>query len=105
MPSPDTTNTPADPPSAPTGWLRRITHHTPRTAAPPLPKKIGLRASISEFLLVSRLRARNMLGGRAASIAAEQAAVLTRFAHIMGVTCKHWFPQQPVNSRHHQRQL
>lgn len=97
---------PADAP--PTAWLRRLTRRAPPTEAVPLPIKIGLRTSISEFLLVTRLRARNLLSRRgqlAARADAEQADVMARFAHILGVTCKHWFPQEPSSGSRHQRQL
>ena len=88
----------------PTPWLQRLTHWAPPAAKVPLPAKIGLKASISEFLLVTRLRARNLLGRRLqlAQADAEQAAVMTRFAHILGVTCKHWFPEDTLaGQRHH----
>lgn len=92
---------PADAP--PAAWLRRLTRRAPPAEVVPLPVKIGLRTSISEFLLVTRLRARNLLGRRGqatAKLDAEKAAVMARFAHILGVTCKHWFPEDPPASRH-----
>lgn len=98
-----------DPANArPAAWLRRLTRRAPPAEAVSLPIKIGLRTSISEFLLVTRLRARNLLGRcsqTAAKPDAEKAAVMTRFAHILGVTCKHWFPDKPPTTRHHQPKL
>ena len=98
----DSPNTPPAP------WLQRLTRWAPPVAKIPLPAKIGLKASISEFLLVTRLRARNLLDRRlqaapdAAQADAEQAAVMARFAHILGVTCKHWFPENTLaGQRHH----
>ena len=97
---------PADAP--PTAWLRRLTRRAPPPQADPLPIKIGLRTSISEFLLVARLRARNLLsrcGHAAVKSDAEKAAVMTRFAHILGVTCKNWFPEDSPTVRRHQPKL
>lgn len=97
---------PAD--ARPAAWLQRLTRRAPAAEALPLPIKIGLRTSISEFLLVTRLRARNLLGRRGHELAktnTEQAAVMARFAHILGVTCKHWFPEDPPASRSHSSRL
>lgn len=46
-------------------------------------RQIGFQASIAEFLLISRLRARRR--------AAPSADVLERGAHIVFVTCQNWF--------------
>src|SRR5215204_3145647 len=46
-------------------------------------KKMSFQASIAEFLLVNRLRARKR--------AEPSADVLERAAHIVFVTCKNWF--------------
>ena len=110
-----------DPEDAPhAAWLRRLTRrerpdaradqraHTPTNLPANTPVKLGLRTSISEFLLVTRLRARNLLGRRgqvAVDVDAEQAAVMARYAHILGVTCKHWFPQDTPTTRGHQPEL
>jgi hypothetical protein len=88
-------------------WLRRLTHQAPATAVVPLPRKIGLRASISEFLLVTKLRARNLLGRRDQTVVKsdeDQAAIMARFSHILDVTCKQWFPRDtPARRQHHPR--
>lgn len=92
----------------PAVWLRHLGRKEAPDAAEPLPRKIGLRASISEFLLVTRLRACNLLGRRGHVVAtsdADQAAVMARFAHILSVTCKHWFPRDTLTNRPHQTQL
>lgn len=101
----DSSNTPPAP------WLRRLTRWAPPAAKVALPAKVGLKASVSEFLLVTRLRARNLLDRRrqaapdAAQADAEQAAVMTRFAHILGVTCKHWFPEDTLTDQRHRPKL
>ncbi len=99
-----------DPEDAPSAkWLQRLTRRAPPPPPVPAPVKLGLRTSISEFLLVTRLRARNLLGRRgqvAVAIDAEQQAeVMARYAHILGVTCKHWFPQDTPTTRPHQPKL
>lgn len=58
----------------------------PTAAKPPeaiAQKKVTFQASIAEFLLVNRLRARKP--------AVPSADVLERAAHIVFVTCKNWF--------------
>jgi hypothetical protein len=58
----------------------------PTAARPPeaiAQKKMTFQASIAEFLLVNRLRARKR--------AEPSADVLERAAHIVFVTCKNWF--------------
>ncbi len=97
---------PADAP--PAAWLRRLTRRAPPAEAEPLPVKIGLRTSISEFLLVTRLRARNLLGRHdqaAAKADADRAAMMDRFAHVLGVTCKHWFPPDRPSTPRYQPKL
>lgn len=47
---------------------------------------LKLQAGVSEFLLVSRLRARIPK-----VLAAQSADVLERGAHVVDVTCRHWF--------------
>lgn len=98
-----------DPEDAPSAkWLQRLTRRAPPPPPIPAPVKLGLRTSISEFLLVTRLRARNLLGRRgqvAVAVDAEKAEVMARYAHILGVTCKHWFPQETPTTRPHQPKL
>lgn len=98
---------PEDAPSA--KWLQRLTRRAPPPTPPvvPTPVKLGLRTSVSEFLLVTRLRARNLLSrrGHVAADAEQKAQVMARYAHILGVTCKHWFPQDTPTTRPHQPKL
>jgi hypothetical protein len=64
-----------------------------RPAAPPKPARrdVGFQASLAEFLLINRLRARRK--------AEPSADVLERGARILQVTCKHWFaPERPPRS-------
>ena len=120
------------PQSYATGWRRLVLlgqhrHHpaellerglAKRLAPTPKPsRKVTLKASIAELLLVSKLRARNLLGRHSAVPAvaekngeSERKAVLARYAHILAVTCKNWFAgDEPRNhqppSPHHQRHL
>lgn len=89
----------------PAAWLQRLTRRAPPVEVAPVPIKIGLRTSISEFLLVTRLRARNLLGRRGQAAAkpdADQAAMMARFADILGVTCKNWFPEDLPTTRRQQ---
>jgi hypothetical protein len=51
---------------------------------PPLTRSITVNASIAEFLLINRLKARSQNRAQAAEM-------LERAAHIVFVTCKHWF--------------
>jgi hypothetical protein len=89
-----------------------------RPAPAPKPsRKVTLKASIAELLLVSKLRARSLLGRHPSlpaeaekDLEAERKAVLTRYANILAVTCKNWFAEdEPRNqqspSPHHQRHL
>ncbi|MCZ8257659.1 MAG: hypothetical protein O9327_18590 [Polaromonas sp.] len=58
----------------------------PTAARPPAPiahKKVTFQASIAEFLLVNRLRARKP--------AVPSADVLERASRIVFVTCQNWF--------------
>lgn len=52
--------------------------------AAPSPRVISLNASIAEFLLVNRLKARSQRRVQAAEM-------LERAAHIVFVTCRNWF--------------
>ena len=56
----------------------------PPVAQPTLKQRFSFQARISEFLLVTRLRARRR--------SAPDADVLERAAHILHVTCQNWFP-------------
>jgi hypothetical protein len=71
----------------------------PAAARPPeevAKKKIGFQASIAEFLLVNRLRARRP--------AAPSADVLERAARIVFVTCQNWFsPPENRDASHRTR--
>jgi hypothetical protein len=71
----------------------------PSAADLPLPiarRKLGFQASIAEFLLVNRLRARRP--------AAPSADVLERAARIVFVTCQNWFaPAQNRDVSHRTR--
>ena len=64
--------------------------------AHPAPRQLGFQASIAEFLLVNRLRARRP--------AAPSADVLERAARIVFVTCQNWFaPPGNRDVRHRTR--
>jgi hypothetical protein len=54
-------------------------------------REVSFQASLAEFLLINRLRARRK--------AVPSADVLERGARILQVTCKHWFaqPKPPVS--------
>jgi hypothetical protein len=68
------------------GWASReeardpVQHPVPAIAPQ---RQIGFPASIAEFLLVFRLRAR-----RRSSLSAD---ILERAVRVVFVTCKHWF--------------
>ena len=90
------------------------THATDNTSPKKLPKKITLRASIAELLLVSKLRARHLLSrSHSGSVRtenhdeAERKAMLARYTQVLAVTCKNWFPEaySSQRARPHQRQL
>jgi hypothetical protein len=49
---------------------------------------LKLQAGMAEFLLVTRLRARNQKARPALSADVD---VLERGAHVVDVTCRHWF--------------
>ena len=69
------------------------------TRSPEKPsQKTTLRASIAELLLVSKLRARSLLGRSHANFVdfetqreVERKETLERYAQILSVTCKNWF--------------
>ena len=94
--------------------LAMNTHVTDNTSPQKLSKTITLKASIAELLLVSKLRARHLFGRSCAGFAhaenhdeAERKAMLARYAQVLAVTCKNWFPEahSPQRARPHQRQL
>jgi|SRR5687768_11571660 hypothetical protein len=60
-------------------------------------KKMSFQASIAEFLLVNRLRARKR--------AEPSADVLERAAHIVFVTCKNWFAARKEGRPDHRTHL
>ncbi|MEP6772987.1 MAG: hypothetical protein ABI893_14475 [Polaromonas sp.] len=64
-------------------WLGPRAPVAAKTPAPIAQKKITFQASIAEFLLVNRLRARRR--------AEPSADVLERAARIVFVTCQNWF--------------
>lgn len=75
----------------------------PTAAQPPEPvaqKKMTFQASIAEFLLVSRLRAR-----RHAERAEPSTEVLERAARIVFVTCQNWFAKPRRGSTDHRPRL
>ena len=120
---PEYSSAPAKPPSR----TDNTAASAPAPAAkPPKPSpKINLRASIAELLLISKLRARSLLGRHpAAALEAEketerqtetarqreQKAVLACYARVLEVTCKNWFPEEATRNRqspspYHQRRL
>lgn len=60
-------------------------------------KKISFQASIAEFLLVNRLRARKR--------AEPSADVLERASRIVFITCKNWFATPPRGGPDHRSHL
>ncbi len=78
-------------PAAKTGVLAKL--------ALPLPKRsINFQASIAEFFLVNRLRARSQQSKQAKEI-------LERASHIVFVTCKHWFAEEDQKPGRHETRL
>lgn len=64
----------------------------------PIPKKsIGFQASIAEFLLVNRLRARRR--------SEKSPDVLERAARIVFVTCQNWFAEPERDNVRHRTRL
>ena len=71
-------------------------------AAPDMPlpiakRKLGFQASIAEFLLVNRLRARRP--------AQPSADVLERASRIVFVTCQNWFAKPARGGADHRTRL
>jgi hypothetical protein len=83
------------PPSAPPGGLvarvKRRFMNAPRAVGslPGTAKRMSLKlqASVAEFLLITRLRARS----EPARAPRQSDDVIQRGAEIVEVTCKHWF--------------
>ena len=106
-------STKATPPmSAEQGGLAPLAKSNKPTA------KVSLRASISELLLISKLRASSFgLMGRStaaepaspASLQSppvdEKAVMLARYANILSVTCQHWFHHNDAKRPPHHRRL
>lgn len=67
--------------------LNRREPDNPHIKAVAPPRDIGQRASIAQILLLARLRARNRR-----DLAVDS---LERAAHVIFVTCKHWFSADP----------
>ena len=75
-------------------------------------KAFTLKASIAELLLVSKLHACSLLSRHHPHLAesknhdeAERKAMLARYAQVLSVTCKHWFPKACNSPRPTERQL
>jgi len=68
-----------------------------RLPEPIAQKKMSFQASIAEFLLVNRLRARKR--------AEPSADVLERAAHIVFVTCQNWFAARKEGRSDHRTHL
>lgn len=76
-------------PAAKTGVLAKLA----------LPKRsMNFQASIAEFFLVSRLRARSQQSKQAKEI-------LERASHIVFVTCKNWFAEEDQKPGRHETRL
>lgn len=80
----------------------------------------NLKASIAEFLLISKLRARSLLSRLptsrldaaadaahsavdAQALADDKAVVMARYTKILAVTCKQWFDSGSTHSTHQRR--
>ena len=75
----------------------RAASSAPDLLLPVAKRKISLQASIAEFLLVNRLRARRR--------AAPSADVLERAARIVFVTCQNWFAKPSLGRPDHRPRL
>ncbi|WP_411882931.1 hypothetical protein [Polaromonas sp. YR568] len=75
----------------------RATASAPDLPLPIAKRKLGFQASIAEFLLVNRLRARRP--------AEPSADVLERAARIVFVTCQNWFAPAPNRNVSHRTRL
>ena len=64
-----------------------------------LPRRsVSFQASLAEFFLVNRLRARSQQSKQAAEI-------LERASHIVFVTCKHWFAEEDQKPGRHETRI
>ena len=64
-----------------------------------LPRRsVSFKASLAEFFLVNRLRARSQQSKQAAEI-------LERASHIVFVTCKHWFAEEDQKPGRHETRI
>jgi hypothetical protein len=94
---------PAPPASMASRFRQRLFHpwSGPRAPAqPPQPvakRKVTFQASIAEFLLVNRLRARRR--------AQPSADVMERAARIVFVTCQNWFARPARGGTDHRTRL
>lgn len=61
-------------------------------------RSVSFQASLAEFFLVSRLRARSQQSKQAAEI-------LERASHIVFVTCKHWFAEEDQKPGRHETRI
>ena len=61
-------------------------------------RSVNFQASIAEFFLVNRLRARSQQSKQAAEI-------LERASHIVFVTCKHWFAEDDQKPGRHETRI
>jgi hypothetical protein len=83
-------------------WSGPVTPPSPspsssRLPAPVAKRKISFQASIAEFLLVNRLRARRR--------AQPSAEVMERAARIVFVTCQNWFAKPGRGGPDHRSRL
>ena len=64
-----------------------------------LPRRsLNIQASLAEFFLVNRLRARSQQSKQSAEI-------LERASHIVFVTCKHWFAEEDQKPGRHETRI
>ena len=112
-PQPELTNASSKPVALPVSGAMSVPTNFTRSPDKPS-QKTTLRASIAELLLVSKLRARSLLGCRHANHVdfgtrreVERMETLARYAQILSVTCKNWFPEdaRPHTRRPDKRQL
>lgn len=100
---PQANRIPAAPASMASRLRQRLFHPWSGLRAPAHPpepvakRKITFQASIAEFLLINRLRARRR--------AQPSADVLERAARIVFVTCENWFAQPRRGTPDHRTRL
>jgi len=88
---------PWSPPPASSGSLEPSPSVPKRQAATPTGRKARLEASVSEFLLIMRLRARRP--------AEPTADVLERGVRIVSITCQNWFGSTANSNFDHQTRI